>query len=66
MTKSERKIRFETALEIVEKVYSDYCHDTNVTRQQTSEFNDFVTDMICFLTVLENEAKQEVENTDTN
>lgn len=63
MTKAERKIRFDIALEIVEKVYIDYCHDSNVTRQRVGAFNDFVTSMIKFSTILENEAKQK-DNTD--
>lgn len=62
MTKTERKIRFEMALEIVEKVYKDYCSDTTVTRQQRHEFNDFVIDMIHKHEMLKNEAEQETNN----
>lgn len=62
MTKEERKIRFDAALEMVEKVYSDYCHDPNMTREQRGRFNDLVTDMNNFLTVLDDEAKEKSEH----
>ena len=61
MTKEERKIRFDIALEMVEKVYSDYCHDPDINREQRGKFNDLVTDMIHFSTVLDAEAKEEAE-----
>ena len=54
---AERSIRFNTALEQVEKVYSDYCSDKDTTREQTYEFFDFVRNMIQFAEVLKNEAK---------
>ena len=57
MTKEERKIRFDVALDIVHKIYSDYCNDADVTREQASEFNDVVQNMICFSSVLEKEAE---------
>ena len=59
MTKNERRIRFEFALEMVEKVYTDYCHDEAVTREQAGEFCQFVQDMIRFSTVLREEEKNE-------
>ena len=34
MSKEERKIRFDVALEIVEKVFSDYCKDSSSTRNK--------------------------------
>lgn len=58
MTKEERKIRFDVALEMVEKVYSDYCHDPDITREQRGKFKDLVTDMIRFSTFLDAEAEQ--------
>lgn len=51
MSKEERKIRFDVALEIVEKVFSDYCKDSSSTRKQRQEFNDLVIGMIHFLEV---------------
>jgi len=56
MTADERRIRFEAALEMVEKVYHDYCHDGSKTREDCGKFCDFVTDMINFSSVLKNEA----------
>lgn len=61
MTRGERNIRFAIALDIVNKVYDDYCHDLNVTREQAFEFNYFVQDMLRFSTVLDAEAKEEDE-----
>lgn len=56
MTADERKIRFEAALEMVEKVYNDYCRDESKTREERSKFCDFVIDMVNFSSVLKSEA----------
>lgn len=58
MTRDERKIRFDVALEIVERVYSDYCHDDSATREQAGDFCEFVQAMIRFSSVLDKEAKE--------
>ena len=59
MTKNERSLRFKVALEIVEKVYADYCHDEAVTREQSNEFCQVVQEMIRFSTVLRKEEMNE-------
>ena len=56
MTADERRIRFEAALEMVEKVYHDYCHDGSKTREECGKFCDFVTNMINFSSVLKSDA----------
>ena len=58
MTPSERSIRFNIALEQVERVYSDYCSDKNTTREQTYEFFDFLRNMIQFAEILKKEVKE--------
>ena len=58
MTPTERSIRFNAALEQVERVYSDYCTDKDTTRKQTYEFFDFVRNMIQFAEVLKKEVKE--------
>ncbi len=55
MTREERKVRFDVALDIVYKVYSDYCHDETNTREQCGDFNDVVQKMIQMSEVLEKE-----------
>lgn len=57
MTRDERKIRFDVALEIVQNVYSDYCKDQDMTREQCYDFNDLVVSMIHFSSRLGEEAK---------
>lgn len=57
MTNAERSIRFETALEIVQRVYSDYCNDESKTREQARAFCDFIIDMNKFSSVLRKEAE---------
>lgn len=58
MTKEERKIRFDVALEIVQKVFTDYCKDQDVSREERHDFNDVVLDMIRFSSVLGKESKK--------
>jgi hypothetical protein len=58
MTPAERSIRFNVALEQVERIYSDYCGDKNTTREQTYEFFDFLRNMILFAEVLKKEAEE--------
>lgn len=58
MTNEERCIRFETALEIVRNVYSDYCKDESKTREQGREFCYFVIDMAKQLAILRAEAQK--------
>lgn len=58
MTPEERSIRFNVALEQVERIYSDYCGDKNTTREQTYEFFDFVREMIKFAETLKREVKE--------
>ena len=36
MTATERKIRFDIALEMVQKVYGDYCRDKSKTREENN------------------------------
>lgn len=56
MTDEERKTRFEVALEIAEKAYSDYCKDENKSREQCLRFNDCIQEMIKMLDILRQEA----------
>ena len=58
MTATERKIRFDIALEMVQRVYNDYCHDQSKTREQSYEFCCFVQNMIDFSATLDEEAKE--------
>ena len=58
MTAAERKIRFDIALEMVQRVYNDYCHDESKTREQAYEFCCFVQEMIGFSAILGEEAKE--------
>lgn len=58
MTPDERKIRFDIALDIADKVYTDYCHDMNVTREDARKFCDFIIDMQRFSAFLEQEAQK--------
>ena len=58
MTAAERKIRFDIALEMVQRVYDDYCHDQSKTREQSYEFCCFVQDMMKFAGTLGQEAKE--------
>lgn len=57
MTRKERKTRFDVALDIVQKIHSDYCNDIDTTREQANEFNDVVQNMIRFSSVLQKEAE---------
>ena len=57
MTDLERKIRFDAALEQVQRVYTDYCRDENKTREQVGDFCEFVIKMVYFADKL----KKEVE-----
>lgn len=52
MTKNERQTRFDVALEIVNGVYTDYCKDEKVTREQANEFCQLIQDMIRFSLIL--------------
>lgn len=58
MSASERKIRFDIALEMVQRVYDDYCHDQSKTREQSYEFCCFVQDMMKFSGTLGKEVKE--------
>ena len=51
---------------MVEKVYCDYCKDSDVTREQRHAFNDFVQDMIRFSEVLRKEAREKSVCTEVN
>ena len=59
MTATERKIRFDIALEMVQRIYSDYCRDQNTTREQSYEFCCLVREMVVFADTLGEEAKKE-------
>ena len=61
MTDKERCIRFETAMDIVRDVYSDYCKDESKTREQAREFCHFVINMAKFSAILRNEDKNKKE-----
>ena len=56
MTSNERSIRFNIALEQVQRIYDDYCKDRTTTREQTYEFCCLVREMIQFAETLKNEA----------
>ena len=58
MTPDERKIRFDVALDIANRVYTDYCQDLNVTREDAQEFCYFIIDMQRFSAFLEQEAQK--------
>jgi hypothetical protein len=49
MTKEERRIRMQVALEILDNVYTDICHDNETTREETREFCDFIIETRMFL-----------------
>lgn len=57
MTAAERKIRFDVALEMVESIYHDYCHDESKTRAQAYNFCCLVQEMLAFAATLSGEAK---------
>ena len=59
MTVAERSIRFNLALEMVQRVYDDYCRDENKTREQTYEFCCLVREMAVFADTLAKEAQHE-------
>lgn len=62
MTKTERKARFDVAVEIVEKVYNDMCHASTdeVSREETLDFCYFLQEMYKMSTVLgENKEKKD-------
>lgn len=59
MTASERSIRFNLALEMVQRIYDDYCRDQNKTREQTYEFCCLVREMTVFADKLVKEADHE-------
>lgn len=61
MTKEERRIRFGVAIEEAEKVYSDYCRDLELTREQVTEFLGVIQHMRRFHEVLIADAKKESE-----
>lgn len=42
MTKEERKIRMQVALEIMDNVYTDVCHDREISREEAREFCYFL------------------------
>ena len=44
MTKEERKIRMQVALEIINSVYTDICHDSETSREEAREFCYFLLD----------------------
>lgn len=56
MTDVERKIRFDIAVEMVQRIYDDYCRDQSKTREQSYEFCCLVNDMITFASKLGKEA----------
>ena len=62
MTNQEREIRFSTAVDIINKVYSDYCNDNKKTREQVSRFLDFMIEMHEMHEILSKETKQEAKN----
>ncbi len=49
MTKEERKIRMQVALEILNDVYTDICRDNEITREETRDFCDFIIETRKFL-----------------
>lgn len=59
MTATERKIRFDIALEMVQKVYGDYCRDKSKTREETYEFCCLVREMTAFADTLGKEVTKE-------
>lgn len=58
MNAAERKLRFDIAREMVQKIYDDYCHDQSKTREQCYEFCCFLQDMMNFAGKLDKEAKE--------
>lgn len=61
MNATERKIRFEIALEMVERIYNDYCRDQSKTREETMRFCHIVQRMIIHKSTLDEEARKEEE-----
>lgn len=64
MNATERKIRFEIALEMVERIYSDYCRDQSKTREEVQNFCYVVQQMIAFTTTLDEEARKAADTKD--
>lgn len=58
MTPSERSIRFNIALEMVQRIYTDHCRDENTSREENYEFCCFVREMVRFADTLKNSAKE--------
>lgn len=57
MTKEERRIRMQVAMEILDNVYTDICHDNEITREKTREFCDFIIETRMFLTNFDKKEK---------
>lgn len=49
MTKEERKVRMRVAMEILDGVYTDICHDNKITREEARDFCDFIIETRKFL-----------------
>ena len=62
MSNLEREIRFSTAVDIINKVYSDYCSDNSKTREQARRFLDFMIEMHNMHEILSKETEAEAEN----
>lgn len=57
MTNTERKIRLEVAIEVVEKVHSDLCHDCTgqFSREQLFQLVDIIIQLRSFAGTLPTE-----------
>ena len=58
MTKEERRIRMQVAMEILDAVYTDICHDNEITREETREFCDFIIETRMFLNNFNKKAEE--------
>ena len=55
MSKEEYRIRFEIALDIIKKCFTDYCKNPNTTREEKEEFSEVIINMLKMQTILTND-----------
>lgn len=64
MNATERKIRFEIALEMVKRIYNDYCRDQSKTREETYKFCYIIQQMVTFASTLDEETRKKADTKD--
>ena len=60
MTNAERKVRLNTAIEIIERVHSNLCNDHtgNISRETTYELADIIRQLIYFTASLPDDSSE--------